>query len=44
LVVGPITLTHEHAYTMKQLAWWTLSITAVMGALFFLVGFPPAFG
>jgi hypothetical protein len=38
-----ITLPHEHAFTMKRLAWWTLAITAVMGALYFLVGFPPAF-
>jgi hypothetical protein len=38
-----IALPHEHAFTMKRLAWWTLAITAVMGALYFLVGFPPAF-
>ena len=36
-------LAHEHSLTMKRLAAWTLAITAVMGALFFLVGFPPAF-
>jgi hypothetical protein len=35
--------THEHAFTMKRLAWWTLAITAVMGGLYFLIGFPPAF-
>jgi hypothetical protein len=38
-----ITSTHEYAFTMKRLAWWTLAITAVMGALYFLIGFPPAF-
>jgi hypothetical protein len=42
-VVTAATLTHEHAFTMKRLAWWTLAITAVMGALYFVVGFPPAF-
>jgi hypothetical protein len=42
-VVTADTLTHEHAFTMKRLAWWTLAITAVMGALYFVVGFPPAF-
>jgi hypothetical protein len=38
-----ITSTHEYAFSMKRLAWWTLAITAVMGALYALVGFPPAF-
>ena len=38
-----ITSTHEYAFTMKRLGWWTLAITAVMGGLYFLVGFPPAF-
>ncbi len=38
-----ITFTHEYAFPMRRLAWWTLGITAVMGALYFLVGFPPAF-
>lgn len=38
-----ITFTHEYAFSMKRLAWWTLAITAVMGALYFLVGSPPAF-
>jgi hypothetical protein len=41
--VEAIPLAHEHAFTMRRLAWWTLAITAVMGALYFLVGFPPAF-
>jgi hypothetical protein len=41
--VVAIPLVHEHAFTMRRLAWWTLAITAVMGALYFLVGFPPAF-
>lgn len=38
-----ITSTHEYAFPMRRLAWWTLAITAVMGALYFLVGFPPSF-
>ena len=38
-----VTFTREYAFPMKRLAWWTLAITAVMGALYFLVGFPPAF-
>jgi hypothetical protein len=38
-----ITSTHEYAFTMKRLGWWTLAITAVMGGLYFLIGFPPAF-
>jgi hypothetical protein len=38
-----ITSTHEYAFPMKVLVSWTLAITAVMGALYFLVGFPPAF-
>jgi hypothetical protein len=38
-----ITSTHEYAFPMKLLASWTLAITAVMGGLYFLVGFPPAF-
>ncbi|HYM84982.1 MAG TPA: hypothetical protein VEY67_12625 [Candidatus Dormibacteraeota bacterium] len=38
-----ITFTHEYAFPMRRLAWWTLAIAAVMGALYFLVGFPPAF-
>ncbi len=38
-----VTFTHEYSFTMRRLTWWTLAITAVMGALFFLVGFPPAF-
>ena len=41
--VVAIPIPHEHAFTMRRLAWWTLAITAVMGALYFLVGFPPAF-
>jgi hypothetical protein len=38
-----ITFTHEYAFPMRRLAWWTLAITALMGALYFAVGFPPAF-
>jgi hypothetical protein len=41
--VRTVVLAHEHSLTMQRLAAWTLAITAVMGALFFLVGFPPAF-
>ena len=33
----------EYAFTMKRLAWMTLAVTAVMGGLYFLIGFPPAF-
>ena len=38
-----ITWTHEYAFPMRTLAWWTLAIAAVMGGLYFLVGFPPTF-
>ncbi|HEY5520107.1 MAG TPA: hypothetical protein VIK08_05565 [Candidatus Limnocylindrales bacterium] len=41
-VLKAVTFTHEYAFSMKRLAWWTLMITAVMGALYFLVGVPPA--
>lgn len=38
-----VTFTHEYSFTVRRLAWWTLAITSAMGALYFLVGFPPAF-
>lgn len=41
--VRVVTSTHVYRYSMRNLAWWTLGITAVMGGLYFLVGFPPAF-
>jgi len=41
--VRAITFTHEYAFTMKRLAWWTLVITAVAAAAYALVGFPPSF-
>ena len=37
------TYAHAHHLSLKVLTWATLAITAVMGGLFFLVGFPPAF-
>lgn len=37
------TYAHAHHLSLKTLTWATLAITAVMGALFFLVAFPPAF-
>ncbi|HLX36120.1 MAG TPA: hypothetical protein VKR30_12865 [Candidatus Limnocylindrales bacterium] len=37
------TYTHAHHLSLKSLTWVTLGITAVMGGLFFAVGFPPAF-
>lgn len=37
------TYTHAHHLSLRTLTWTTLAITAVMGGLFFAVGFPPAF-
>ncbi|HYL41623.1 MAG TPA: hypothetical protein VET90_09960 [Candidatus Binatus sp.] len=37
------TYVHAHHLSLKSLTWVTLGITAVMGGLFFAVGFPPAF-
>ncbi len=37
------TYSHAHHLSLKTLTWTTLAITAVMGGLFFAVGFPPAF-
>jgi hypothetical protein len=34
---------HSHSFSLRALTWATLAITAVMGVLFFAVGFPPAF-
>lgn len=39
----PVTYVHAHHLSLKVLTWSTLAITAVMGGLFFLLGFPPAF-
>ena len=38
-----VTYTHSHSFSLKGLTWTTLAITAVMGVLFFALGFPPAF-
>jgi hypothetical protein len=38
-----ITHTHRHHFPLKTLTWVTLAIVAVMGALYYAVGFPPAF-
>ena len=37
------TYAHAHHLSLKTLTWATLGITAVMGALFFLVALPPSF-
>jgi hypothetical protein len=37
------TYAHAHHLSLKTLTWATLGITAVMGGLFFLLGFPPTF-
>lgn len=35
---------YKHSYvSLKRLTWATMAITAVMGLLYFVVGFPPAF-
>ncbi len=41
--LGAITSTHAYTFSLKALTWATLAITAVMGVLYFLLGFPPAF-
>ena len=38
-----ITWAHAYTFPLKALTWGTLAIAAVMGALYFVVGFPPAF-
>ncbi len=39
----PVTYVHAHHLSLRALTSATLAITAVMGALYFAVGFPPAF-
>jgi hypothetical protein len=41
--LGVVTYVHEYLFSLKFLTWATLAIVAVMGALYFLLGFPPAF-
>ncbi len=40
--LGSVTYTHTYM-SMKRLTWMTMAITSVMGLLYFVVGFPPAF-
>ncbi len=40
--LGAVTYRH-HYVSLKRLVWATLAITGVMGLLYFVVGFPPAF-
>ena len=40
--LGAVTYKH-HYVSLKRLIWATLAITGLMGLLFFVVGFPPAF-
>jgi hypothetical protein len=41
--VRPTAHTHHRMVSLATLTWATLAIVAVMGALYFIVGFPPAF-
>jgi hypothetical protein len=41
--LGVVTYVHEYLFPLKFLTCATLAIVAVMGALYFAVGFPPAF-
>ena len=41
--LGVVTYVHEYLFSLKFLTAATLVIVAVMGALYFLVGLPPAF-
>jgi hypothetical protein len=41
--LGVVTYVHEYLFSLKFLSSATLAIVAVMGALYFVVGFPPAF-
>ena len=41
--LGVVTYVHKYLFSLKFLTSATLAITAVMGGLYFLVGFPPAF-
>ena len=40
--LGSVSYTHKYV-SMKRLTWMTMAITAVIGLLYFVVGFPPAF-
>src|ERR1700675_3822760 len=40
--LGAVTYTH-HYVSLKRLTWATMAITGMMGLLYFIVGFPPAF-
>jgi hypothetical protein len=41
--LGVVTYVHEYLFSLKLITWATLAIVAVMGFLYFVVGFPPAF-
>jgi hypothetical protein len=41
--LGVVTYVHKYLFPIRVLTSATLAITAVMSALYFLVGFPPAF-
>ncbi len=41
--LGVVTYVHKYMFSLKFLSSATLAIVAVMGGLYFLVGFPPAF-
>ncbi len=41
--LGVVTYVHTYLFSLKFLTWATLAIVAVMGFLYFAVGFPPAF-
>ena len=41
--LGIVTYIHEYLFSLKFLTWATLAIVAVMGVLYFAIGFPPAF-
>jgi hypothetical protein len=41
--LSEITSSHVYTFSLKTLTWGTLAITALMGLLYFAIGFPPAF-
>ncbi len=41
--LADITHTHKRMVSLKTLTWATLAIVAVMGGLYFILGFPPGF-
>ena len=41
--LGVVTYVHKYLFSLRFLSSATLAIVAVMGGLYFLVGFPPAF-